>query len=186
MRVLGISGSLRHESHNSRLLRAAAEMLPPRAELVRLEGLELVPPYNEDLDTEDAPRAVRRLREQIAEADAVLVATPEYNASVPGLLKNAIDWASRPFDDNVFRDKPVLVVGASTGIFGAVWAQAELRKVLSHIGADVAESELAVGQAHLSLSDEGWRESELARMLREQLSELIWRGSELEREAAAA
>lgn len=185
MRVLGISGSLRYESHNTRLLRAAAEMLPPGAELVPLEGLALVPPYNEDLDTADAPRAVRRLREQIAEADAVLIATPEYNASVPGLLKNAIDWASRPFDQNPFRDKPVLVVGASTGIFGAVWAQAELRKVLAHIGADVADSELAIGQAHLALSDEGWRSSELAARLREQVEDLALRAG-AEREQAAA
>ena len=186
MRILGISGSLRHESHNSRLLRAAAEMLPSGAELVPVKGLGMVPPYNEDLDTEDAPRAVQRLREQVAEADAVLIATPEYNASVPGHLKNAIDWVSRPFDDNPFRGKPVLVIGASTGIFGAVWAQAELRKVLNHLGAKVADSELAVGQAQLILSDEGWRESELASRLAEQVGDLVLRASGVERESAAA
>ena len=100
-------------------------------------------------------------------------------------LKNAIDWASRPFEENPFRDKPVLVVGASTGIFGAVWAQAELRKVLAHIGADVADSELAIGQAHLTLSDEDWRTSELAARLREQLEDLALRAG-AEREPAAA
>jgi chromate reductase len=176
MRILAISGSLRYESHNSRLLRAAAEMLPPGVELIPLDGLELVPPYNEDRDGDEAPRAVRRLREQIAAADAVLIATPEYNASVPGLLKNAVDWASRPLDENAFRRKPVLVIGASTGIFGAVWAQAELRKVLAHIGAEVADSELAVGQAHLTLSDESWRSSQLAATLREQLQTLVATG----------
>jgi chromate reductase len=116
----------------------------------------------------------------------VLIATPEYNASVPGHLKNAIDWVSRPFDDNPFRRKPVLVIGASTGIFGAVWAQAELRKVLNHLGADVADSELAVGQAHLALSDEGWRESELASHLAGQVGDLVLRASGVVRESAAA
>ena len=171
MRVLGISGSLRYESHNTRLLRAAAEMLPPGAELVPLEELALVPPYNEDLDTADAPRAVRRLREQIADADAVLIATPEYNASVPGLLKNAIDWASRPFEENAFRDKPVLVVGASTGYLRRGLGTGRAAQGAGHIGADVADSELAVGQAHLSALGRGLaRLPSSPRDLREQLS----------------
>ena len=77
----------------------------------------------------------------------MLIATPEYNGSIPGVLKNALDWASRPFPDNALRGKPVAVVGASTGLFGAVWAQAEARKVLETIGADVLDTELPVGQA---------------------------------------
>jgi chromate reductase, NAD(P)H dehydrogenase (quinone) len=158
MRVLGISGSLRRDSHNTRLLRAAARMLPPGAELVPFDGLAAVPPYDEDADVEPAPAGVEQLRDAIAAADALLISTPEYNASIPGVLKNAIDWASRPFPGNVLRGKPVLVIGASTGLFGAIWAQAELRKVLKHTGAQVLEDELAVG-----LADGAWRdEDELA------------------------
>jgi len=137
MRLLLISGSLRRESHNSALVRAAAETLPPGWEPEVYDGLAGLPHYSEDLDTESPPQAVRELREAIGGADALLVATPEYNASIPGVLKNAIDWASRPFPGNSLRDKPVAVVGASTGLFGAIWAQAELRKVLEHTGADV-------------------------------------------------
>jgi chromate reductase len=183
MRVLGISGSLRRGSHNTRLLRAAANLLPPGADLELLEIGE-VPPYNEDLDDEHAPHAAQRLRDEIAAADAILISTPEYNASIPGLLKNAIDWASRPFPGNAFSDKPVLVIGASTGLFGAVWAQAELRKVLDHIGADVIESELAVGEAGSAFFDDGGlRDPALADRLAEQLRSLV---REAQREPTAA
>ena len=96
MRVLGISGSLRRESHNSALLRAAAERLPAGAELVPYERLGEIPPYDEDVEMSGVPDAVRDLREAIRDADAVLIATPEYNHSIPGQLKNALDWASRP------------------------------------------------------------------------------------------
>src|SRR5215216_6088219 len=105
MRILAISGSLRRDSHNTRLLRAAANMLPPGAELELFDGLGAVPPYNEDADVEPPPEGVERLRAAIAEADALLISTPEYNASIPGVLKNAVDWGSRPFPDNVLRDK---------------------------------------------------------------------------------
>jgi chromate reductase, NAD(P)H dehydrogenase (quinone) len=148
VRILGISGSLRRHSHNSRLLRAAADALPPGAELEILDGLDAIPPFSEDHDEGAAtPEAVVRLRERIAEADALLISTPEYNASIPGLLKNAIDWASRPFPDNALRDRPVAVIGASTGLFGAVWAQADLRKVLRHTGARVLDEDLPVPAA---------------------------------------
>ena len=105
MRILGISGSLRAGSYNTNLLRAAAEAAPAGVELVVWEGLREIPPYDADLDVEPAPEAVRRLREAIAGADAVLFATPEYNASVPGQLKNAIDWASRPFPESALPGK---------------------------------------------------------------------------------
>jgi len=111
-----------------------------------------VPPYRED---HAAPAAVRHLRAAVTAADAVLLATPEYNGSVPGQLKNVLDWASRPFPDNVFRAKPVAVVGASTGLFGAVWAQAELRKILRTMGADVLDEELPVGQAEQAFGEGG-------------------------------
>jgi chromate reductase, NAD(P)H dehydrogenase (quinone) len=151
MRVLAISGSLRHDSHNTLLLRAAAEHLPPCVELELWDGLRDVPPYDQDDDVDPAPAAVADLRQAVADADAVLFATPEYNHSVPGALKNALDWASRPLATNAFRGKPVAVIGASTGLFGAVWAQAELRKVLAAMGARVVEGELPVGQAHETL-----------------------------------
>jgi chromate reductase, NAD(P)H dehydrogenase (quinone) len=155
MRILGISGSFRRDSHNTRLLRAAAPTLPPGAELELFDGLGAVPPYCEDADTEPAPEAVAHLRDEIAAADALLIATPEYNASIPGVLKNAIDWASRPFPDNVLRGKPVAVMGASTGLFGAVWSQAELRKVLRHAGAEVLDAELPVGMADQAFTRAG-------------------------------
>src|SRR5689334_8728617 len=144
MRVLAISGSLRRDGRNTWLLRAAAELAQPGIELEVYDRLQLkaVPPYDEDEDTGAAPAPVAQLRAAISGADAVLFATPEYNASVPGQLKNALDWISRPFDTNVLRGKPVAVVGASKGAFGAVWAQAELRKVLGTIGARVVEAEL--------------------------------------------
>jgi chromate reductase, NAD(P)H dehydrogenase (quinone) len=147
MHVLAISGSLRRDSHNTALLRAAGELLSPLDTFEIWEGLREVPPYDEDGDAEPAPPAVAALRAAVASADAVLFSTPEYNSSVPGALKNALDWGSRPIATNVFRSKPVAVIGASTGMFGAVWAQAELRKVLAAMGARVAEVEIAVGRA---------------------------------------
>jgi chromate reductase len=147
VRVLGISGSLRRDSYNSGLLRAAADVLPPGAELEFFDGLKAIPPYDADDDLAGGPRPVQRLREAIADADAVLIATPEYNASLPGVLKNALDWASRPHATNPLRGKPAAVVGASTGMFGAVWAQAEGRKVLGTIGARVLDVELPVAEA---------------------------------------
>jgi chromate reductase len=155
MRILGISGSLRRGSYNTKLLRAAARLVPDDVEFVLWDGLKAVPPYDEDDEAQPSP-PVAYLRKSIASADALLFATPEYNSSVPGQLKNAIDWASRPPAAAVLRNKPVAVIGASTGMFGAVWAQAELRKVLATAGARVGEGELPVAHAD-SLFDEGGR-----------------------------
>ena len=155
MRVLGVSGSLRRDSHNTSLLRAAAMSQPPGVELELFDGLADLPHYDADLDVDPAPDPVERLREAIADVDGVLIATPEYNGSIPGALKNALDWSSRPFPDNALRGKPAAVVGASTGMFGAVWAQAEVRKVLKTIGADVLDGELPVPHAHLAFGDDG-------------------------------
>src|SRR3954452_23609469 len=154
MRILGISGSLRRGSHNRRLLRAAGDALPPGVHLVEWEGLAGLPAFDEDLES-TPPEPVRNLLDAIEEADALLIATPEYNASLPGALKNALDWASRPFPDNVLHDKPSAVIGASTGLFGAVWAQAEVRKVLKTSGAHVLESELPVGMADAAFDEAG-------------------------------
>jgi chromate reductase len=155
LKILGISGSLRDGSYNTRLLRAAADLLPPEFEFEHWNGLKAVPPYDEDDDVQPAPESVASLREAIAGADAVLFATPEYNWSIPGVLKNAVDWVSRPLASNPLRNKPVAVIGASTGAFGAVWSQAELRKVLSATGARVLSNEVAVGHAQTRFDDEG-------------------------------
>jgi len=155
MLVLGLPGSLRSDSHNRRLLATASTELPAGVEFEVWEGLEGIPPYNGDADVAPAPAPVGELRATLARVDAVLIATPEYNHSVPGQLKNALDWASRPFPQNALRHKPVAVVGASTGLFGAVWAQAEVRKVLGAIGARVVDEELPVGSAHEAFAPDG-------------------------------
>jgi chromate reductase, NAD(P)H dehydrogenase (quinone) len=153
MKILGISGSLRRDSYNTALLRAAADLLPDDVELEIWDGLKTIPPYDQDDDATGAPAEVTELRSLFAGADAVLIATPEYNASIPGQLKNALDWISRPPATNPLRNKPAAVVGASTGAFGAVWAQAELRKVLSTIGARTLANEVACRHADRCFED---------------------------------
>jgi chromate reductase len=188
VRVLGLSGSLRRDSHNRALLRAAAAALPSGAELVEWDRLAELPAYDEDLDAAagPAPEPVRALREAIDGADAVLIATPEYNASLPGALKNALDWASRPHASNPLRGKPAAVVGASTGLFGAVWAQAEARKVLRAIGAAVLERELPVGQAHDAWAPDGTlRDAELRAALAGIVGELVEQAASAELAEAA-
>ena len=171
-RILGISGSLRRDSHNTSLLRAAAEAAGPDVEFELYDGLKTVPPYDEDDDAHPRPTSVARLNAAIANADAVLFATPEYNTSIPGHLKNAVDWVSRPVETNVLRNKPVAVVGASTGAFGAVWAQAELRKVLAALGARVLDLELPVPHAHTRFDDGGLTDEEIRASLAEAVEAL--------------
>jgi chromate reductase len=154
VRVLGISGSLRADSLNTALLHEAVALLPTDVSVELWDGLKAVPPFDETDEQGPVPVAVAELRHAIARADAVVVATPEYNGSVPGQLKNALDWVSRPFATNPLRGKPVLVVGSSTGSFGALWAQADLRRVLGTIGARVLESGIAVPRAHEGLPPE--------------------------------
>ena len=187
MKILGLSGSLRRDSYNAQLLRAAADELPPGTEFEVWDGLRELPPYDEDLDVDPAPHTVRDLRAAVAAADAILIATPEYNASIPGALKNAIDWASRPRATTVLKDKPVLVVGATTGLFGAVWAQAELRKVLKTAGADPLEDEVPVGQAHEAFGEDGTlREPELRQALADAVDALVRETSAPVEDAAVA
>jgi chromate reductase, NAD(P)H dehydrogenase (quinone) len=155
MTLLGVSGSLRADSHNTALLRCAARHLPEGVEFEVWDGLRDIPPYDEDDDVDPAPPAVAAFRAALAGADAVLFSTPEYNSSIPGQLKNALDWASRPYATNVLRNLPVAVVGASTGAFGAVWAQAELRKVLAAAGARVVDGEVILGHAHHKMDERG-------------------------------
>ena len=174
MRVVGICGSLREGSFNRALLTAVAGALPPGVEFGEWNGLETLPAYDADADGQFAPPSVAALRRALAGADAVVIATPEYNASIPGALKNALDWASRPFPDNCLRGKPVAVVGASTGVFGAVWAQADLRRILKTVGADVLETALPVAAAHHAFTVSGaLRDRGLATTLRTIAHELV-------------
>ncbi len=174
MKVLAISGSLRRDSHNTQLLRAAAELLPPSVELELFERLKAVEPYDEDDDVGRGPAGAARLREAIESADAILISTPEYNSSIPGQLKNAIDWASRPLRENALWGKPAAVVGASTGMFGAVWSQAETRKTLAASGARVIDRELPVGHADDAFTDDGRLvDAELRERYAEILDELV-------------
>jgi chromate reductase len=170
MRVLAISGSLRRGSLNTALLRTAAERLPAGAELVPFERLAEIPPFSEDAELRPAPDAVRALREGIRGADAVLIATPEYNHSLPGQLKNALDWASRPAGRSALNGKSAAAIGASKSMFGGVWAQAELRKVLAAMGGRVIEAELPVARAHELLIGE---RLELGPQQAERLEEIL-------------
>jgi len=152
--ILAISGSLRSESYNGMLLREAAAVAPTGAKLVAWSDLVAVPPFSEDHENNAGP-AVHALRAAIAEASAVLIATPEYNGSLPGQLKNALDWASRPFPDNVLRDKPVAVIGASPSPGGTARAQVDARTVLTAIGAQVLDAELLVPHAYRQFDSTG-------------------------------
>lgn len=169
VRILGISGSLRRDSHNSRLLARAAALLPAHVHYARFEQLKAIPPFDQDDEADPAP-GVTAWRDSVAWADALLVATPEYNSSLPGQLKNAIDWASRPADRPALRGKDAAVIGASTGMFGAVWAQAEVRKALAAAGARVLERELAIGEAHAQFDQNGRL---LDDALEEQLQQIV-------------
>jgi len=155
MRVLALSGSLRRDSYNTALLRAAAEVAPQGMVVELYEGLATLPHYDADSDVGAGPEPVRDLRERIAAADALLVATPEYNGSIPGLLKNAVDWASRPFPGGALGGKTVAVIGASTGQYGGMWAQAELRKSLGVAGARALADGVAVPKAQERFDAEG-------------------------------
>ena len=153
--VLGISGSLRASSFNSLLVRRAAALAPEGVEFDLYEDIGAIPHFSQDLEGDSTPGIVHDFRSRIAEADAVFVATPEYNGAIPGVLKNALDWASRPAGQSVLAEKPALVVGASPGGRGAIRGQADARKVLTAIGADVVERELPIGRAHELFDGEG-------------------------------
>jgi chromate reductase, NAD(P)H dehydrogenase (quinone) len=152
--LLGISGSLRHASYNTALLRAARELVPEGMAIEIYDRLGEIPPYNDDVRQAGLPEPVADLRARIAAADALLIATPEYNYSVPGVLKNAIDWASRPSPDLVLQHKPVGIVGATTGNFGTVRAQLALRQVFVFTESYVLlKPEVLVRQAASVFSD---------------------------------
>jgi chromate reductase len=170
MRVLAISGSLRAASHNTALLRAAAELAPDGVQVELYDGLDLLPAYSEDREAEPPSIEVARLRDAIDDADAVLFATPEYNGTMPGHLKTAVDWASRPHRSSALWGKPVAVVGASVTDYGAIWAQDHLRKSLGLAGARVMDGDLPVGRAQERFDVDG----ELVDLeLRERLQEIV-------------
>jgi chromate reductase len=161
IRVLGISGSLRRNSYNTALLEAAAELLPPGMTM-EIYDLSPLPMFNQD-DEKPFPEVVEDFRRRLAQADALLIAAPEYNASVTAALKNAIDWASRP-PRQPLNGKPVAIIGASTGNFGTLRAQLHLRQILTHVGAlTLAKPEVLVARAREAFAPDGDLVDETAR-----------------------
>lgn len=174
MRILAVSGSLRAESYNTALARAAQDLAPEGVEIELYDGLGGLPPYDADVDGEDSPAAVFDLRARIAAADALLLVTPEYNGSIPGVLKNAVDWASRPRREAALWGKTVAVAGATTGQYGALWAQQDLRRVLGIAGARVIVGELPVARAQNVFDESGrLRDQVVAERLRAHLAALV-------------
>jgi chromate reductase len=157
VRVLAIAGSLRADSYNAALARAAADLAPAGVEVDVYDGLRDLPLYDGDLDSPDeTPAAVRRLRDEIEAADALLFVTPEYNGSVSGVLKNAIDWASRPAGaDSALWGQTAAIAGATTGQYGAIWAQQDLRRILGIAGVRVIDGELPVSRAQTAFDEHG-------------------------------
>ena len=172
MKLLAISGSLRAGSYNTALARAAVDLAPAGVDVEVFDGLGDLPLFDADLEG-DSHDAVRHLRDEIGAADAVLFVTPEYNGSIPGVLKNAVDWASRPRDGAALRDKTVAVAGASTGQYGAMWAQQDLRRVLGVAGARVVCGDLCVARAQDACDVSGAPTPLVAERLRTHLAELV-------------
>lgn len=155
MRLLGIAGSLREGSYNRGLLRATRQLLPEGVELVEHDLREL-PFYDGDLEAAGDPAPVTDLKDAIRAADAIVIATPEYNRGIPGVLKNAIDWASRPALASPLAGKPVAIMGATTGFAGTARAQQQLRDALEFPGAVVLQQpEVLVSEAYLRFDENG-------------------------------
>ncbi|MFE0020328.1 NADPH-dependent FMN reductase [Amycolatopsis sp. NPDC059021] len=152
--ILGISGSLRTRSHNTSLLRAAYRLAGPGERVELWNGLETIPPFNEDHEHDPGP-AVGAMRERVTRCDAVLIATPEYNTSIPGQLKNALDWLSRPTGRGVLAGKPVAVISASPSAYGARWSQETVHRVLDACGATVIGDPLCVAHCDRVFTAEG-------------------------------
>jgi chromate reductase len=162
--ILGFAGSLRKDSYNKSLLHAAVELVPKDA---RLEIFDLIgiPPFNQDLEN-TPPQKVKQFKEKIKAADAILIATPEYNYSIPGILKNAIDWASRPYGDNAFDGKPVAIMGASIGTLGTARAQYHLRQCFITLNMHpINKPEIMVNFAHEKIGENGKLKDEKTKAL---------------------
>jgi len=170
---MALVGSLRADSVNRQLAETAVELAPDGVSVVIYEGLDDLPFYNEDLDTARPPVPVAALRAAAADADAVLVVTPEYNGSIPGVLKNAIDWLSRPYGSSALQGKPLAVIGAALGRRGGAWAHDETRKSFGIAGPRVIES-ITLSLPIPSLDGKHPRESaELISSLREAVTDLV-------------
>ena len=171
--ILGFAGSLRRRSYNKALLRAAFELLPKNAEL-EIFDLEGIPPFNQDLEKR-MPRKVKEFKSKIKAVDAIMIATPEYNYSVSGVLKNAIDWASRPYGDNSFEGKPVAIMSASTGMLGGARAQYHLRQTLAALNMHpVNRPEVIVISARDKISEKGRLQDQRTRkLIKELLKNLV-------------
>jgi chromate reductase len=177
MKVLGFAGSLRKGSYNKGLLRAALELAPIGMDLETFD-LESIPPFNEDFEKDPPPR-VKEFKAAIRQAEAILIATPEYNYSMPGVLKNAIDWASRPYGDNAFNGMAVAVMGASIGVIGTARAQYHLRQSFVFLNMyPVNRPEVMVTSAAGKFDSQGGLIDERARKLIAELlaSLMAWAG----------
>lgn len=175
LKVFGLAGSLRGGSYNRALLRAAAEVAPRGVEIRIFERLGEIPPFNADVEAQGDPEPVLALKSAIREADALLIATPEYNHSVPGVLKNAIDWASRPGGASVLKDKPAALMGATPGMTGTARAQLALRQsfVFTQTYA-VLQPEVLVARAREKIDGDGRLKDEATRnFIRELLEALV-------------
>ena len=173
--ILGFAGSLRKGSYNKALLRAAAELLPDEARL-EIFDLEGIPLFNQELESH-MPEKVKEFKDRLRAADAVLIATPEHNYSVPGVLKNAIDWASRPYGDNSFEGKPAALMSASTGMLGGARAQYHLRQILVFLDMrPINRPEVFVTFAAQKIDEQGNLTDETTRKIIKQLLEtlVVW------------
>lgn len=155
MKVLAISGSLRAGAYSTALARAAADAAQGPVEVELYDGLGSIPAFDPDLEPGRTPEPVAGLRERIEAADALVLVTPEYNASIPGALKNAVDWASRPHGSSALMGKPTAIVSSSPSPFGGAWANQHLRRILSITGTPVVETELAVGKVDAKVGEDG-------------------------------
>lgn len=179
MKILAMSGSLRAAANTRVVLAAALEAIRKAAkengataEIDVYEGIGELPIFNEEIER-PVPDPVLDLRERIEAADALLIVTPEYNASIPGGLKNAVDWASRPAGESVLGDKPAAVIANSDSPFGGTWAGEQLRRALTFAGAAVIDDELAIGQVLSHFDDQGNPDTETAEKLAETASKLV-------------
>jgi len=171
--ILGFAGSLRKGSYNKALLRAAVELKPKDAQ-IEIFDLEGIPPFSQDLETR-MPERVKEFKAKIKAADAIIIATPEHNYSIPGVLKNAIDWASRPYGDNSFDGKPVAIMSASTGILGGARAQYHLRQTFVFLNMyPVNKPEVIVTFAEEKIDENGRVKDEATRkFIRELIENLV-------------
>jgi NAD(P)H-dependent FMN reductase len=174
IKVLGLVGSLRAASINRQIAELATEAAPDGVAVTIFEGLGDLPFYNEDIDNDtDVPTAVTALRAAAAEADATLVVTPEYNGSIPAVIKNAIDWLSRPFGDSALKGKPLAVIGGAYGQYGGVWAHDETRKSFGIAGPRVVES-IKLSVPFATLNGQHPREhAEVAANVRDAVGKLV-------------